>query len=69
MPFTIPLTPKQHAAIAQLQAQADAATKAVAVYTAAVIDSNSEAPAAFQGMTLTDDGLVLGDAPATTQEP
>lgn len=69
MPFTIPLTPKQRARLAEMQGAVSAASATANAYTLAIVESATDAPEGWQGLSITDAGLVLGDAPAPSEGP
>lgn len=68
MPFTIPLTEKQRASMRAMHNNVLAAQARVDTYVLAVIEG-ADAPSGWAGMSLTDEGLVLGDAPAAIPAP
>lgn len=63
MPFTITLTAKQRASLNTLTVEAQAAQKRAELYTLAIVEGADGVPDAWNGLTLTDAGLVLGDVP------
>lgn len=64
MPFTILLTDKQRATFAALNAEVASAQQRFTAYVQALVDGAADAPRSFRGVAVTEDGLVLGDAPA-----
>jgi hypothetical protein len=69
MPFTIPLTAKQHETLAMLNMSVETASAKSAAYVQALLDGAADVPDRFNGATLTVDGLVLGDAPSEPATP
>jgi hypothetical protein len=69
MPFTIPLSKKQHETLANLNANVQTASAKSAAYVQALLDGAADIPDRFNGATLTVDGLVLGDAKPEPASP
>ncbi len=69
MPFTIPLTAKQHETLANLNLDTERAQSRSAAYVQALLDGANDLPEKFNGATLTVEGLVLGDIPTEPPTP
>ena len=63
MPHTIALTAKQRASLVALGAQKEQVAAREHAYALAIIEGAVDVPEKWAGLTITDAGLVLGDAP------
>ena len=69
MPYTVLVTPKQRTTLLAMQQAAGEAQGKINAYLLAVLDGDPDVPPTFNGMQLTDDGVVLGDIPAVPEAP
>ena len=64
MPHTILLSDKQKATLASFDRERAAVNARENIYVLAIIEGADGVPEAWQGASVTDAGLVLGDVPA-----
>ena len=64
MPHTSPLSTKQRATLAAFGQERAAVNARETIYVLAIIEGADGVPDAWQGASVTDAGLVLGDVPA-----
>ena len=67
--MTIPISTKQRATLSALSAEVQHAQKRVDAYVLAIIEGAEGVPEAWQGASVTEAGLVLGDVPAPLEPP